>query len=223
MVYWYGSHTDENGKLIHDRKREQLDLYLYTEPKTKPEKQHNKEILQLVENIKAKRLVEAASGQHGFVTEAKNKASFYKFFEQVMATKKTKKSSSNYTIWECCLVQLKKYHPDKNLGFDQITPDWLEGAKKYFETQCKTKSGNLISNNTAYSYNNKLRAVINAAYAKGIINKNPLAQVTGIKAETTERTYLTTDEVKALVKTDCKYDVLKRAFLFSCLTGVALE
>ena len=71
LVYWYGSHTDENGKIKHDRKLEQLDLYLYTDPKTKPEKQHNKETLQLVENIKAKRLVEAASGQHGFVTEAK--------------------------------------------------------------------------------------------------------------------------------------------------------
>lgn len=70
-----------------------------------------------------------------------------------MATKKTNKSSSNYSIWECCLVQLKKHHPDKNLSFDQVTPEWLEGVKRYFETQCKTKSSNLISNNTAYSYN----------------------------------------------------------------------
>ena len=35
-----------------------------------------------------------------------------------------------------------------------------------------------------------------------------------------ERVYLTIDEVRALVKTDCRYDILKEAFLFSCLTGL---
>ena len=28
------------------------------------------------------------------------------------------------------------------------------------------------------------------------------------------------DEVRVLVKTDCRYDILKNAFLFSCLTGL---
>ncbi len=71
LVYWYGSRRNEKGKLVHDRKRENLDLYLYVDPKTKPEKQHNKETLQTVEQIKAKRIAEAASGQHGFTDSAK--------------------------------------------------------------------------------------------------------------------------------------------------------
>lgn len=29
LVYWYGSYKDAEGKTIHNRKREQLDLYLY--------------------------------------------------------------------------------------------------------------------------------------------------------------------------------------------------
>jgi integrase len=33
------------------------------------------------------------------------------------------------------------------------------------------------------------------------------------------REYLTLDELKAVAKAECRYDVLKRAFLFSCLTG----
>lgn len=47
-----------------------------------------------------------------------------------------------------------------------------------------------------------------------------MAQVKSIKAESTEHAYLTIEEVRELVKTDCRYDVLKRAFLFSCLTGL---
>ncbi|NOT13039.1 MAG: site-specific integrase [Methylococcaceae bacterium] len=220
LVYWYDSRRNADGKLVHDRKREQLDQYLYTNPKTKPEKQHNKETLQLVEAIKAKRITEAASGQHGFTDTTKSNASFYAFFNQVMETKKTLKSQSNYGVWECCLIHVKRYHPDENLIFEQITPDWVAGLRRYFDTQAKTKTGNLISKNTASSYFNKVRAVINDAYAKGIISKNPLRQVKGIKAEQNERTYLTIEEVRALVKTECRYDVLKNAFLFSCLTGL---
>ena len=220
LVYWYGSRTDENGKVKHDRKLEQLDQYLYTNPKTKPEKQHNKETLQLVEAIKSKRIAEAASGQHGFTDATKSSANFYSFFNQIMETKKTNDSSTNYSVWEGCLVHLKRYHPDENLTFEQVTVDWLNGVKRYLDTQAKTKSGNPISKGTASVYFNKIRAVINDAYAKGIISKNPLQQVKGIKAESTERVYLTIDEVRALVKTECRYDVLKNAFLFSCLTGL---
>lgn len=214
LVYYYGSFTDEHGKLKHNRKREQLDLYLYANPQSKPEKQHNKETLQLVEAIKAKRIAEAASGQHGFTDHSKANANFYRFFTQEMETKLTNESDKTYKIWQACLVHLKRYCPDENLSFEQVNADWVVGVKRYFETQAKTKSGNTLSNGSAYSYFNKVRAVINAAYAKGIISRNPLAQVSGIKADKTERVYLTIEEVRQLVKTECRYDVLKRAFYF---------
>ncbi|WP_150048684.1 site-specific integrase [Methylomonas rhizoryzae] len=220
LVYWYGSFTDSAGKVKHNRKREQLDQFLYTNPKSKPEKQHNKETLQLVEAIKAKRLVEAASGQHGFTDSSKLSASFFRFFDQIMETKNTVTGRGNYSVWQGCRVQLKRHYPDESLTFEQVTPEWLDGVRHYFENQAKTKSANQISKATASAYFNKVRAVVNAAYAKGIINRNPLAQVKGIKSESTERTYLTIEEVRALVKTECRYDVLKRAFLFSCLTGL---
>ena len=67
LVYYYGSHVDENGKTKHNRKRKTLGLYLYTTPTTELEKQHNEETLQLVEQIKAKQLNEYTKGQHGFI------------------------------------------------------------------------------------------------------------------------------------------------------------
>jgi integrase len=77
-----------------------------------------------------------------------------------------------------------------------------------------------LSQNSKVSYFNKLRACINQAFEDRIIPINPLRGVTGFKDEETERTYLTFDEVKRMAKTECKYPVLKRAFLFSCLTGL---
>lgn len=145
LVYRYGSRTNADGKLEHDRKLELLDLFLYQKSKSKAEKQHNKETLQLVDNIKAKRLAEAASGQHGFTDTTKSKASFYAFFEQVMNDKPTATSSANYKLWQACLIHLKRHAPDERLKFEQINKDWLDGVRHYFDTQAKTKSGNLIS------------------------------------------------------------------------------
>ena len=220
LVYWYGSKIDENGKTKHDRKREQLDLYLYPNPATKLEKQHNKETLQLVDQIKSKRIAEAASGQHGFTSTNPISTNFYGFFNQVMESKKTNESSKNYDLWQACLIHVKRYYPDESLTFEQVTVKWVEGLRRYFDSQAKTKSGNLISSGTASTYFNKVRAVINEAYTKEIITKNPLKQVKGITIIPSDRVYLGLDEVRALVKTDCRYDILKNAFLFSCLTGL---
>ena len=77
-----------------------------------------------------------------------------------------------------------------------------------------------LSQNSKVSYFNKLRACINQAFEDRIIPINPLRGIEGFKPDETERVYLTLDEVKKLAKTDCKYPVLKRAFLFSCLTGL---
>lgn len=123
--------------------------------------------MQLVEAIRAKRVTEAASGQHGFTDQAKLQVNFYAFFREVMDTKKTNESSSNYSVWQGCLIQLKKHHPDDGLTFEQVTPEWLSGVKAFFDNDAKTKTGNKISNGTAVSYFNKVRAVINAAHAKG--------------------------------------------------------
>jgi integrase len=77
-----------------------------------------------------------------------------------------------------------------------------------------------LSQNSKVSYFNKLRACINQAFEDRIIPINPLRGVEGFKQDETERAYLTLDEVKKLSKTACKYPVLKRAFMFSCLTGL---
>lgn len=114
LVYWYGSRTDENGKTTHDKKWEQLDLFLHAHPATKPEKQHNKETLQLVENIKAKRIAEAANDQHGFTDTNKLGTNVYAFFNKVMETKKTNASSKNYDLWQAVLIHLKRYHSDSS-------------------------------------------------------------------------------------------------------------
>jgi len=50
--------------------------------------------------------------------------------------------------------------------------------------------------------------------------KSPAAGISAIGKRESEREYLTLEELRALVKEECRFEVLKRAFLFSCLTGL---
>lgn len=135
-----------------------------------------------------------------------------------MDEKKKSTSSSSYSIWDSSYKQLLKYCSNSDLFFWEITPEFIEGFKSYLQHEAKTKSNKLLSKNTASNYFNKFRAVIHKAHDKGIITINPLQDIASIKQEDSEREYLELSELKKLVQTDCNNDVLKRAFLFSCLT-----
>jgi len=220
LMYYHGYERKPDGGIKHHRTFEKLDLFLYEKPKTAPEKQHNKEVLQLAESIRAKRIVEAQSGKHGFIDNTKSKASFYVWFNKLADEKGRAGSKSNHSVWLSALKHLKSYHDQPDLSFDQITSDFLEGFREYLTTAPLTKSENRLSRNTASTYFNKIRAAINQAYKKGVISDNPLDGVKGIKGEQNKREYLSLDELKVLAKAKCNNDVLKRAFLFSCLTGL---
>ncbi|MBS9866068.1 site-specific integrase [Vibrio alginolyticus] len=220
LIYDHGYTTKSNGSRQRKREHEVLDLFVYDKPKTPTQRQHNKEHILLAETIKSKRLVEWQSQKHGFEDRTKRSASFIDYFQRQIDIKEQTTSSSNHSIWLSARKHLLFYCGKHDLSFDELDKDWLDGFKYYLTNEAKTKSDEPLSRNTQSSYFNKVRAAINEAHREGIIRDNPLAQVTSIKAKTTKRVYLTLDEVNALAHTECRYPVLKRAFLCSCATGM---
>ncbi|ELA6601477.1 TPA: site-specific integrase [Vibrio parahaemolyticus] len=220
LIYDHGYTTKSNGSRQRKREYEVLDLFIYDKPKTPAQRKHNKEHLLLAETIKSKRLVEWQSQKHGFEDRTKRSASFIDYFQRQIDIKEQTSSTSNHSIWLSARKHLLLYCGKHDLSFDELDKDWLDGFKYYLTNEAKTKSDTPLSRNTQSSYFNKVRAAINEAHREGIIRDNPLSQVTSIKAKTTKRVYLTLDEVNALAQTECRYPVLKRAFLFSCVTGM---
>lgn len=220
LIYDHGYTTKSNRSRQRKREHEVLDLFIYDKPKTPAQRKHNKEHLLLAETIKSKRLVEWQSQKHGFEDRTKRSASFIDYFQRQIDIKEQTTSTSNHSIWLSTRKHLLFYCGKHDLSFDELDKDWLDGFKYYLTNEAKTKSDTALSRNTQSSYFNKVRAAINEAHREGIIRDNPLSQVTSIKAKTTKRVYLTLDEVNALAHTECRYPVLKRAFLFSCATGM---
>lgn len=220
LVYWFGSYKGEDGKLKHSRKRETLDQFIFVDPKSKPEKQHNKETIALVEAIRAKRLTETATGKHGFIDANKQNTRFYQLFDFLMEQNSKDASKTTALLWRGCRIQILKHWPDEHMLISQIDAAALEGARRFFDTQAKTKTGQALKKATANAYFNKLRSVFKYAFDKGYITTNLLADVKTISVGKSERVYLSVEELRRLVETPCRYEVLKRAFLFSCLTGL---
>jgi integrase len=216
--------------IYRDGKREYEYLKLYLVPaKTPLDKQQNKETLATAQAIKAKRQIELQNGEYGFTSQFKIDTLFLNYYRKMCEERQgTPESRGNWGNWYSCLKHLERYCTEKTT-FKDVTTDWIEGFKDYLDNVAKDaykrKNNDLaeakpLSQNSKVSYFNKLRACINQAFEDRIIPINPLRGVTGFKDEETERTYLTFDEVKKMAKTPCKYPALKRAFLFSCLTGL---
>lgn len=107
------------------------------------------------------------------------------------------------------------------MKFKDLTPEICEGFRSYLLTarSIKSKKANL-SINSAALYFIKFRTVVKTAYKRKYIKDDLTDETQTITMVETHKKYLTLDELNKLAKTDCRYPVLKRAALFSALTGL---
>ena len=219
IEYYKGSTVDANGKRQHLRTQEYLKIYLHQNPKTTKEKNDNKENLKLAENILAIRKTDYIQGKFEMKSTTKAKRTFLNFFSEMVDDREINFSHDNYGNWKSTFVHLKKIVPP-NLTFDDIDENFVKKVKDYFDNKAQTKSNLPLSQNSKVSYFNKFKACLKKAFEDGYLSINYSAKVKSFEQAESQREYLTFDEVQALAKAHCKYDVLKRAFLFSCLSGL---
>ena len=215
--------------LYHNGRREYEYLKLYLIPeRSRADKETNKQTMKLAEAIKAKRIVDYQNGKFGF-HQPENEIKFFDYYKAMCEKRRgAPESRGNWGNWYSCLKHLEIYEKNKDITFDEITPEWVQGFKDYLENDAKAWAPRYereleyhkLSRNSKLSYFNKLRACIHQALADGVISDNPLRGVDNFKAEESKRMYLTIDEIKAITAADCPAPGVKRAFLFSCLTGL---
>ena len=203
------------------RKYEFLKLYLHKASAdgklSRIQKQENDYNLSLAEQIRSKRFFELQSQKFGLFDPGKMKASFMKYMKSELT--KRFDEDLNYASWKSAFRQIQNYCP-VDILFEDLNRGWVEGFRIYLKTDARSVNGRKLSANTQSSYFNKLCSSIKAAHQQGIIPSNPAPGVKGISTEESERGFLTYDELKTLSLTDCQEPELKRAFLFSALTGL---
>ena len=204
-------------------RREFLGLYIYEKAKTPIYKKHNTETLKIGESIRQKR--------ENFL----NKPEIYNQYEKEQLRLKklgeicfveyftklaNKRKASNHDNWISALKYLEAF-TNGSLKFANLNQKFLEDFKEHLLTTKSNKSNKTtLSQNSAVSYFNKVKATLKQAYKDGILQFDLNIKVSPIKPDETRREYLTLEELNSLAKTDCNNSLLKRAALFSALTGL---
>jgi len=154
-------------------------------------------------------------------SKERSKGDFIQYFKQLAEEKKL----SNHDSWISALKHLKIYtkKTDKKetIRFCDITLQWCEGFKNYLLTTKSNRSDKeQLANNTAATYFIKFKVALKSAYKYGYLPKDLNADLKSIKELETRREFLTLDELRSLVDAPCNNPILKRAALFSALTGL---
>jgi integrase len=216
------------------RNYEFLKLYL-TPEKTPIDKEQNRQTLEIAKTVQSQKIVDLQKSEHGLSNTGgkKQKACIYDYLEKLADEKyKTRPSdSSNYRIYKILIARLKQFSGG-GTTFKQVNKEycikfieWIKTAENrvYPKGTSTAYPSGLISPSSQYLIYTTFRTALNRAVIDEIIPINPFTQLQ--KKEIPKRTqgnreYLTIDEVKQLVKTDCVQPVIKQAFLFSCFSGM---
>ena len=204
-------------------RREFLGLYLFDKSKNPIDKQHNKETLQLAEQIRQKRENHLNKPEiyTGYEREQlKIKEQGEQNFVQYFKSLADKRKASNHDNWVSAYNYFETFTKG-NLKFADLNEKFCNEFKEYLlATKSNKSSKTTLAQNSAVSYFNKLKATLKQAYKDGYLPSDLNAKIEPIKQAETRRNFLTIEELNSLAKTECNNPLLKRAALFSALTGL---
>lgn len=217
IEFYKGHYIDNNGVNKYDRDFEYLKLYPLKNPSTSDEKKKNKEIYELADKILAIRQAEFYQGKFKLKNDKKGQITFMDYYEKLKEDRFEAKA--NYGNWDAAQKHIERYCP-LHKQLKDIDTEFVKGFKRYLNTKAKTKSGTPLSQNSKHTYFNKFKAALREAYIENYLEENVLRSVKGFEQGESTREYLTYSELQAMTQANCKYPILKNAFIFSCLTGL---
>ena len=230
LEYYTGDVIRKENYVGGKRKYEFLKLYLIPE-RMREDKAKNEAALALAKAIQSKRIVEVQNDAHGFQNTNKSRVNLLDYLENI-GKQSAEQGSRNYARTVLNTVRALKLFRGDYIAFRDVDKEFLSEFTDYLRQMPKAskygvlKAGGRLSNNSVVSYYGTLRTAINRAYKEGIITVNPTKEfdfASKVRQEPSRREYLTLDELKTLINTECRHEIVKRAFLFSCLCGLRVS
>ncbi len=162
----------------------------------------------------------------------KGSKSFIEYYKSLMKSRK----GTNYDNWASALFYLLDFEnifvqkvnseakeKDKIsfIRFSDLNQILCREYKEYLlNAKSKRSKNKKLSQNSVNSYFNKFKAALKQSFKDGYIDIDLNSRVESVKPEETKREVLTLEELNKLVVTDCINPALKKAALFSALTGL---
>lgn len=193
------------------KSKEATGLQIFVKPSSVLERHHNKEALAKAEAIRTLRESQIYKGEIEEIQEAKNikYTEFVPYFERYVKEYKQK----DLRVMKAVLGQFKEYAPS-NITAKEITEEFCLKFKEHLN--------DTLSGETPQSYFARFKKVLQYATKYGkLFRFNPAYDVKNTSTkDSIVKDVLTIEEIKTLTETYCGNEAVKRAFLFSCFTGI---
>ena len=207
------------------RKKEGLKLYLIPEVNAAAKLQ-NRNTLKLAEQIKAERILDIQ--QHGLVnweSVKKGRMTLAAWVEKYTKDENglTPASMRSKRNAQARVEQYLLYIGKPNLALKEVDKDFCKGFIAFLKTCTFNNGKKTLGSTTCRIFMNRLAAALNMAVREGLIDNNPFKLLDAKEKpqkKSAMREFLTIEELRTLIATPCRYEIVKKAFLFSCFTGL---
>lgn len=184
------------------RRKEYLRLYLTGD------RDADRETMLLAERIKAKRIRELSLKRVGIEElQLRPEEDFLSFYDNLMADRGKP--------WRNVRHHLSGYIKGRP-RFGDIDESWIDGFRQYLSKQ-------RLATNSIATYLDVLKTAFNIAVRQKVIAVSPFTYAKPVKRVRTNREYLTLEELRLLYNTPSEHDMIRRSFLFACLTGLRIS
>lgn len=178
-------------------------------PKSAEERQEKKEKLELVKKVMAKMEIDELYATNMLDKGFKCNKDFFDYCEEFMERKAPHCEMRTY---RAMVEKLKIFHKRKKLFCSEIDEEFLISFKDYLNST--------LNGITPFNYFKKLKRIIKEATISKYFKADPSQYLKNLKGVSSEKDVLTVGETISLSDTNCSNENVKRAFLFSCLSGL---
>ena len=208
--------------IYRDGKRtyEYLKMYILPEVDNNARRQ-NMATMNAANAIKSKRIIELTNGEAGIETREKVFLLDWMQTYRENQQKRGKKDGEQIKV----AIRILKDFAGERVTLDRIDKSFCQEYIDYLLTEYRPK-GKQVSNFTLHTYYRVLNGALNAAVRADLLKANPFNKLNNsdkIRLPESKRSYMTIEEVRALIATPMKNEAVKQAYLFSCFCGLRVS
>lgn len=205
------------------RKRETLKLYLVPEIDATT-RQQNINTRRLAEQIKAQRILEIQNaGMVKWMDALKKGMTVAECMDKYVNDDCSSSSHRSRQNAQARVLEYLNSIGKPKLSLKEVDKDFCKGFISFLETCTFNQGTKKLSNTTRRIMIARFTAALNRAVLDGFIERNPFKLLEAREKpqrSNSMREFLTIEEVKLLMNTPCRYEIVKQAFLFACFTGL---
>lgn len=202
-----------NPKTGRMQRKYYLKIFIYNRPRTEVEREHNTETLSLAEHVRSRRQLDIQNRRFDFISDSKLQSNFIDFFTEE-ANKRL--GSAN---WQMSVKYFIEF-AGSDFPFTHLNETFCEEYADFLLSAPGIgRAGRKIGTNTAVSYFAKFKSTLKSAFRKRFLPIDLGRIVESITPEETHREFLFMDELERMATAHCDSQIVKRAGLFSAMTG----